>query len=292
MAAALLAFTMAACSQAKAEEANPAENQETKTENNMANTAAADTNSVKIKVETTAGDFTVLLYGDTPAHRDNFVKLAKEGYYNGTLFHRVINQFMVQAGDPDSKDAQPGQRLGSGGPGYTLPAEINYPKHFHKRGALAAARQGDQVNPERRSSGSQFYVVTGTRMLPAQLDQMESRLKNQMLQGEFNRLASQHLDEIRSMQMAGDTAGLNALQRQLINEAESQINSNSVAMTPEMKDAYSSVGGAPHLDGQYTVFGEVIDGMDVVDRIEKAETDAADRPKDDIKIVKMTVLTD
>lgn len=277
-----------ACGQAKAEENTVKESKEISEE--MAKTEPADTNSVKIKVETTAGDFTVLLYGDTPAHRDNFVKLAKEGYYNGTLFHRVIDKFMAQAGDPDSKTAQPGQHLGSGGPGYTLPAEINYPKRYHKRGALAAARQGDQVNPERRSSGSQFYVVTGQRFLPAQLDQVEARIKNQMLQSEFNRLASQHMDSIRAMQMAGDSAGLEALQQKLIAETEANVNENFVALTPEMKDDYSNVGGAPHLDGQYTVFGEVIDGMDVIDRIEKVETDGADRPKEDIRIIKMEVL--
>ena len=275
------------CSKANAEQAEINSKQ---TENEMDNTQPTDTNSVKVKVETTAGDFTVLLFGDTPAHRDNFVKLAEEGYYNGTLFHRVINEFMVQAGDPDSKNAAPGQRLGSGGPGYTLPAEINYPKHFHKKGALAAARQGDQVNPERRSSGSQFYVVTGTRYIPAQLDAVEARVKQQLMQTEFNNLARENMDSIRAMQMAGDSAGLQSLQEKLINEAQAKVDANFIAMTPEMREAYSTVGGAPHLDGQYTVFGEVIDGMDVVDRIEKAETDAADRPTEDIVIKKMTVL--
>lgn len=139
----------------------------------------ADTNAVTVKVETTAGAFTVLLYGDTPRHRDNFMKLVKEGFYNGTLFHRVINQFMIQAGDPDSKNAAPGQRLGSGGPGYTIEAEIDFPRHFHKRYALAAARQGDQVNPEKRSSGSQFYIVTGRKLLPQQLEAMAAQLRNQ-----------------------------------------------------------------------------------------------------------------
>lgn len=279
------------CSNANAE-SNGAmtEDKQTNETNNMANTEPADSNSVKVKVETSVGDFTVLLYGDTPAHRDNFVKLAEEGYYNGTLFHRVINQFMAQAGDPDSKGAQPGQRLGSGGPGYTLPAEIKYPKHFHKRGALAAARQGDQVNPERRSSGSQFYIVTGNRYIPAQLDAVENQMKQQLMQGEFNRLATEHMDSIRAMQMSGDVAGLQALQQKLIEETEKNVNDNFVAMTPEMRDAYSNVGGSPHLDGQYTVFGEVIEGMDVVDKIEKAETDSSDRPLEDIVIKKMTVI--
>lgn len=286
---AFAAMFSSSCGSASAKAENNPTNVTT-TENDMANTQPTDTNSIKVKIETSVGDFTVLLYGDTPAHRDNFLKLAKEGFYDGTLFHRVINKFMVQAGDPESKGSQPGARLGSGGPGYTLPAEIVYPKHFHKRGALAAARQGDNVNPERRSSGSQFYIVTGNRFIPAQLDAVEAQVKNSLMQAEFNRLASQHLDSIRSMQLAGDTTGLKTLQEKLIAETETKVNENFVAMTPEMREAYSTVGGAPHLDGQYTVFGEVLEGMDVVDKIEKAETDAADRPKEDIVIKKVTVL--
>ena len=255
---------------------------------NMTAKQTTDTNSMKIKFVTTEGDFTVLLYGDTPLHRDNFIKLVKEGFYNGTLFHRVINKFMIQAGDPDSKNAAPGTMLGSGGPGYTIPAEIVFPKHYHKRGSLAAARQGDNVNPERRSSGSQFYIVTGNRFIPAQLDAMENSIKGQQLKAEFNRLAAQHMDKIRSMQIEGDTLGLRHLQEQLISEAEANV--NVTGMTAEMREAYSTVGGAPHLDGQYTVFGEVIDGMDVIDKIEKAETDSADRPKTDIKIISAEIL--
>lgn len=292
--AALLAiFTSAACTQAKAKEtpeSSSTENQTQKIETDMSTQQPADTNSVKVKVETSVGDFTVLLYGDTPAHRDNFVKLVNEGFYNGTLFHRVIKEFMAQAGDPDSKTAQPGQHLGSGGPGYTLPAEINFPKHFHKRGALAAARQGDQVNPERRSSGSQFYVVTGKRFINGQLDAMENQLKNQQMQGIFNRLAMQYMDSIRQMQASGDAAGLEALRQKLIGETESEAAKNPASFTPEMREAYTKTGGAPHLDGQYTVFGEVIDGMDVIDKIEAAETDNADRPTEDIVIKNMEIV--
>ena len=140
-------------------------------------TQTTDSSDVKVEVETTMGNFTVMLYGDTPRHRDNFVKLVKEGYYDGTLFHRVINEFMVQAGDPDSRNARPGQQLGAGGPDYKIDAEIVYPRHFHKRGALAAARQGDQVNPARQSSGSQFYVVTGKKLSEGELAQMEQYMQ-------------------------------------------------------------------------------------------------------------------
>lgn len=282
--------TLGACSKAASSAADAA-NATDSTLNDMTNdTLPADTNSVTVKVNTTAGAFTVLLYGDTPKHRDNFIKLVKDGYYNGTLFHRVISEFMVQAGDPDSKTAAPGQRLGAGGPGYTIEAEIDFPRHFHKRYALAAARQGDQVNPERRSSGSQFYVVTGRKVEPAQLSQLREQLKNQQLQATFNGLAAAHIAEIRRMQAAGDSQGLQTLQQQLIKQTEDSVAAHPLTLTPEMEQAYTTVGGAPHLDGQYTVFGEVIAGTDVIDAIEKAETDGADRPKEDIKIISMEIV--
>ena len=250
-----------------------------------------DTNSVKIAVETTAGNFTVLLYGDTPKHRENFVKLAEEGYYDGTLFHRVINEFMIQAGDPDSRTATAGQRLGMGGPDYKIDAEIVFPKHFHKRGALAAARQGDQVNPEKKSSGSQFYIVTGRKSSPQEIEQIDAMLQTRARQQIFNRLAQSHRDSIMAMQRSGDSAGLETLRQNLIAQTEVEAASNAPLMvTPEMRDAYTSVGGAPHLDGDYTVFGEVIEGMDTIDKIEKVETDGADRPKEDVRIISMKVL--
>lgn len=252
-----------------------------------------DTASAKVEVATTAGNFTILLYGDTPKHRDNFLKLVKEGYYDGTLFHRVIKDFMVQAGDPDSRTAAPGQRLGTGGPDYKIDAEIVYPKHFHKRGALAAARQGDQVNPMKQSSGSQFYVVTGTKVSEGQLAQLESSLKNRQMQQIFNNLAMAHRDSIISMQKRGDQQGLMALQNQLIKQTEEEVaRTPAPTLTAEQREAYTTVGGAPHLDGDYSVFGEVIAGMDVIDRIEKAATDGADRPKEDIRIISMKVLSE
>lgn len=283
-----LALGSCGSAQAKNDNSNTQNPDSTMTEN--LNAASADTTSAKVQVETTLGSFTILLYGDTPLHRDNFVKLVDEGYYNGTLFHRIIDQFMIQAGDPDSKDARPGQRLGAGGPGYTIEAEIRYPRHFHKRGALAAARQGDQVNPQKRSSGSQFYVVTGRRLLPAQLEAMQQQMRGQQLQATFNGLAAQHMDEIRSMQAAGDSAGLKALQEELIKQTEAIVDAEPLRLTPEMEKAYTEVGGAPHLDGAYTVFGEVIDGMDVIDKIEKVETDPSDRPVDDVRIISMKVI--
>lgn len=199
---------------------------------------ATQNNNTMILLETTLGNIKIRLYDDTPVHTNNFKKLVGEGFYDGILFHRVIEGFMIQTGDPDSKNATPGQHLGAGGPGYTLPAEI-IPAHFHKAGAIAAARTGDQTNPMRRSSGSQFYIVHGKTTPKEQLQ---------------------------------------AYARYGFEFSEEQL------------EAYATVGGAPTLDAQYTVFGEVVEGMDVVDKIATVDKDAADRPKTDVKIIKATVL--
>lgn len=202
--------------------------------------ASLNMDSTKVAVDTSLGSFTILLYNDTPKHRDNFVKLVNEGYYNGLLFHRVIRDFMVQTGDPDSRDAKPGQMLGSGDPGYEIDAEILCPTHINRRGALAAARTGDFVNPQRRSSGSQFYVVTGRKFSDAQLDMMERR--------------------------------------------------SGIHYSDEQRRIYREQGGAPHLDGAYTVFGEVVDGWDTIDKIQQVATDGNDRPLDNVKIISMKIL--
>lgn len=237
-----------------------------------------------VTLHTTAGDIRLRLFGDTPLHQANFIKLATEGYYNDLLFHRVINDFMIQGGDPDSRNAPKGKMLGTGDPSYQLDAEIVYPHHFHRRGALAAARQGDQVNPERRSSGSQFYIVTGKTYTPEQLTQMERQLQMSAVKDEFDRLARQNRDSIMTMRRNRDTAGLQALQEKLVKEAQDAVAVNPPVFTPEQREAYTTVGGTPHLDGSYTVFGQVEAGMDVVDRIQHAETDRYDRPVDDIRI--------
>ncbi|MBN2778254.1 MAG: peptidylprolyl isomerase [Bacteroidales bacterium] len=200
---------------------------------------SAMSQSTSVKIETTKGNITVMLYDETPVHRDNFVKLAESGFYEGLLFHRVISSFMIQGGDPQSKDAPSGKTLGNGGPGYTLPAEI-VPKYFHKKGALAAARTGDAGNPQRRSSGSQFYIVQGKKYTDMQLDSMEKQLFTEF--------------------------------------------------TKEQRDAYVEVGGVPHLDAQYTVFGEVTEGLNIVDAIGSVVTGKNDRPEEDVKIIKMTVI--
>lgn len=236
------------------------------------------------------GDFVLALYDETPQHRDNFVKLAEEGYYNGVLFHRVINNFMVQAGDPTSKTADSTAVLGEGDPGYTLPAEFVFPKYFHKRGALAAARTADQVNPERRSSGSQFYVVTGRVYSSAMLDDMKKRIGDQRKQQIFTSLAMEHMDSIKAMQARSDMAGLQALQQEFIAKTEAQYAAAPYEFTQEQIEAYTTVGGTPHLDGQYTVYGEVIQGYDVIDKIQNVATGANDRPLADVKILSMRVI--
>jgi peptidyl-prolyl cis-trans isomerase B (cyclophilin B) len=187
--------------------------------------------TIKIVIHTEYGDIQAILYDKTPLHRDNFVKLIKSGYYDSLLFHRVIANFMIQGGDPQSKNAKPGQMLGNGGPGYTIPFEY-VPEYFHKRGAIAAARMSDNVNPKRESSGSQFYIVQGRK---------------------FN------MDELNMLEQRG------------------------FKFTDEQKQIYSTIGGSPHLDGQYTVFGEVISGMDVVDKIASLPTDRNNRPLQDVK---------
>jgi len=191
-----------------------------------------DNSNRYVKIECSYGDIIIMLYNETPLHRDNMIKLANEGFYSNQLFHRVITDFMIQGGDPHSVGAARGQRLGTGGPGYTIPAEI-HGGLFHKKGALAAARRGDNVNPEKQSSGSQFYIVKGRTFTP---------------------------DELKLMETRG------------IHEPFSE----------EEFDAYTTIGGTPHLDGGYTVFGEIIEGIDVVDKICNAPGDSYDRPLDDI----------
>lgn len=242
-----------------------------------------------VKLETTMGNITVALYNETPKHRDNFIKLVKEGVYDSTLFHRVIKQFMIQAGDPDSKNASDTAMLGSGDVGYTIPAEFN-PKFFHKKGVLAAARQGDDVNPEKASSGCQFYIVTGRKFTEPQLLGMENKINEQREEALFDSLARQHMKEIYKMRKAGDNAGLQELQDTLEAQArELADKEEKFRFTPEQIKAYSTVGGAPHLDGSYTVFGEVTEGMEVVENIEIAKTNRADRPVENIRILKASI---
>lgn len=193
-------------------------------------------------IETSEGVIRVALSDDTPRHRDNFLKLAREGFYDGTLFHRCIQNFMIQGGDPDSRGAAPGVFLGEGNNGYTLPAEFCLPYLYHWRGALASAREPDDVNPEQRSCGCQFYIVYGKKQTPLDIKKVRASLAEK-----------------------------------------------GVELTPQMVDDYVMRGGTPHLDGQYTVFGEVIEGMEVVRHIQMVQTDKNDRPLQDVVITHMQV---
>lgn len=231
----------------------------------------------------------VRLYDETPLHRDNFLKLAREGFYDGTLFHRVIKEFMIQGGDPESKGAPKGRQLGSGDAGYTIPAEF-VPTLFHKKGALAAARQGDQVNPERRSSGCQFYIVWGKTYNDGQVRQLEHQMFMQAQQQVFDSLVQERRSQIMEMRRNRDQAGLSALQDELVAITEATVKEKGLGkMSEEQKNIYKTVGGTPFLDGQYTVFGEVEEGLDIVGKIQEVKTNSSDRPDDDISM-KVTVI--
>ena len=210
--------------------------------------SVAQTSTTEVLFETTEGNIRIALYDETPLHRDNFLKLTRMHVYDSLLFHRVIKNFMIQSGDTNSKNAKPGQRLGTGDFDYTLEPEFRLPQIIHRRGCVAMAREPDVVNPEMRSSACQFYIVWGKRFSSAEIEKAQERL---------------------------DT-----------------MTHGRVKLTPEMIKVYKSVGGTPHLDGQYTVFGEVTEGLDVVERIQKAETDEFDRPFEDIRILRATVTKD
>ncbi len=276
----MVAFTLMSCSANNADsESQSSASQKGKTEK-----------MTKVELETSLGKIVVELYNETPQHRDNFIKLVKEGYYDGVLFHRVIKDFMIQTGDGNSKTAGPETSLGDGDPGYTIEAEFVYPKYFHKRGALAAARTGDQVNPERRSSGSQFYIVTGKVYSSDELQMMTKRMNDVKKQDIFRRLITENSAKIDELQNNHDNEGIKTLQNELIQKTEAEAAENPFKMTDEQINAYTSIGGTPHLDGQYTVFGEVVEGMDVVDKIQNTTTGRLDRPTIDIRIIKAKIV--
>ncbi len=248
-----------------------------------------------LKMETSMGDITIKLYDETPQHKENFLKLVNEGYFNGMLFHRVIKDFMIQAGDPDSKTAKKGQSLGSGGPGYTIEAEFNT-NLIHKKGALSAARTGDQMNPEKRSSGSQFYIVQGKTYTDEELSIMEEQSKmNQLMpfireyiQNPENALISKQIQE---KQNARDREGLDSLilvVTEIVSKEHPDV--KVLKYSDEQRELYKTVGGTPHLDGGYTVFGEVLEGLEIVDKIAVVKTAAGDRPLEDVKIISVTVV--
>lgn len=236
--------------------------------------------------ETSMGDIRVKLYNDTPKHRDNFIKLVKSGVYDNILFHRVIRNFMIQTGDPGLKPAGMPLTVDTNQYHYTIPAEIVYPKHFHKKGALAAARMGDDVNPEKASSSTQFYIVTGHTYDGAQLMELHQAIYQAKVDECRDTLSRSHMKELFLLRRSGNKEKLQALQDSLTRQAEEIVAKNPPAYFNETQKAvYASEGGAPHLDGDYTVFGEVIEGIQVAEAIEKVKT-RKDRPVEDVYIKK------
>lgn len=244
--AVVFGIVMASCSSSKTNEApaKPADTstgatQSTENKTDKPSNTRDMENLTKVLIKTSEGNITIALYDNTPKHKENFLKLVNNKFYDGILFHRIIQGFMIQTGDPDSKGAPAGKMLGNGGPGYTIPAEFK-PENYHKRGAVAAARMGDQMNPTKASSGSQFYIVDGRTFNASMMSQISFQYGK--------------------------------------------------SFTEEQRKVYETIGGAPFLDGDYTVFGEVVDGMDVVDKIAAKPKDRNDRPTADVKIISTEVL--
>ncbi len=235
-------------------------------------------------IETTLGNIKIKLYNTTPLHRDNFLKLVNEGYYDGTLFHRVIKEFMVQGGDPDSKTAKSGDVLGNGGPEYTIPAEFR-PGLFHKKGALAAARKSDQVNPEKRSSGSQFYIVQGKVFTDEELDKIEDKINNMLKQSVFFKFVED--EKKKALENDGKIDYSKVQEAAALKTEEEFLKMKAYTIPPEQRQVYKTSGGTPHLDQNYTVFGQVVEGLEVIDKITLVKTDERDRALEDIKILQM-----
>lgn len=249
-------------------------------------------NETQVVMHTSMGDIQLKLYNETPKHRDNFIQLVKDGTYNGLLFHRVIKDFMIQGGDVTSKDAPMNKSLGAGDLGYTVPAEFNYPKYFHKKGALCAARTGDEVNPERASSASQFYIVTGKKYSDAELNQKEKQLENRLKQSIFARLQAENKPKIMEYYRSGNKEELAILRDTLIGktELEAEKRKDEAKLPKEIREIYKTEGGVPFLDNQYTVYGEVVKGIEVVDAIQQVKTNRQDRPTENVVITSVELL--
>jgi cyclophilin family peptidyl-prolyl cis-trans isomerase len=240
-----------------------------------------------ISIKTSLGDIKIKLYDGTPLHRDNFIKLINTGFYEGISFHRVIKDFMIQAGDPATKSALV-QELPDSINTYTIPAEFTT-QYFHKKGALAAARESNDVNPEMRSSGTQFYIVQGVKYNDGELSQAEQRINNNIKQGLFNRIMRETTDSVR---LSGKTITAGETQEiASVKMFQYLTNSKDYKIPEEQRNIYKSIGGVPRLDGTYTVFGEVIEGLAVVDKIASASTDSRDKPVNDIKIIKIKIVS-
>ncbi|MEI6274958.1 MAG: peptidylprolyl isomerase [Prolixibacteraceae bacterium] len=236
-----------------------------------------------VLIKTQYGDMKVVLYNETPLHRDNFMKLTKEKVFDSLLFHRVIKGFMVQGGDPQSKRATKDQMLGDGDLNYTLPAEIR-PGIIHKKGVIAAARNGDEENPERRSSATQFYLAQGKVYKYDDVPSIEQNLNGRAVESLFLKLKADKIDTLMLFQMARNQEGYDKILAKIRQQAERQIDKNPIRLTKQQIETYTTLGGIPHLDGGYTVFGEVVEGMAVIDSIAAQPTGKSDRPLENIRM--------
>ncbi|MEG1587094.1 MAG: peptidylprolyl isomerase [Bacteroidales bacterium] len=250
----------------------------------------AKNDRTRVLVETSRGDITIELYNETPLHRDNFIRLAKSGFYNDLLFHRVIRDFMIQGGDPESRDALPDQLLGNGDTGQKIDPEFRYPQYFHKRGTLAAAREGDDKNPDKKSSGCQFFLVWGKTFSENELNELVRSRNEKILQQEVNLLFQENEALLQNSEDANNMMRLQILMDSLRAEGKKRIeNENRQFHIPDsIRAVYRTLGGTPWLDQNYTVFGEVTEGLEVIEKIQSAATDKADRPLNDIKM-KITI---
>jgi len=244
-----------------------------------------NTNSFVI-IKTTLGDIKIKLYDETPGHRDNFIKLVNSGVYDGVSFHRVIKDFMIQTGDTKTRP-EGSPSLSDSLENYTIPAEFNT-AFFHKKGALAAARQGNEVNPEMRSSGTQFYIVQGVKYTDDELTQAELRINNNIKQGIFTRMIRETADSILKSGKPVDQAQVQEVAS--IKMLTFLTSYNTYKLSDEQRNVYKTQGGTPRLDATYTVFGEVTEGLDVVDKIAAVSTDATDKPLNDVRILKIKVV--
>ena len=239
-----------------------------------------------VSIKTTLGEIKIKLYDGTPLHRDNFIRLINSGFYDDISFHRIIKNFMIQAGDPATKSI-PRTSLPDSIQTYTIPPEFNL-QYFHKKGALAAARQGNDVNPEMRSSGTQFYIVQGNKLNDDELNQAERRINSNLKQIRFNSYIKQTSDSLRT---SGKSITDAEIQEIASVKMFNYLTSNKeYKITEEQRNIYKSLGGTPRLDGSYTVFGEVIEGFDIIDKIAEVQTDSNDKPLNDIKIIKIKII--
>ena len=243
-------------------------------------------NNITISLKTSLGDIKIKLYDSTPVHRDNFIKLINSEFYNGISFHRVIKNFMIQTGDPSTK-SRSSKNLPDSLKTYTIAAEFNN-QYFHKKGALAAARQGNDVNPEMRSSGTQFYIVQGVKLSDDELNTAEQRINSNMKQSRFSYFIRQTSDSVR---LAGSVMTDAQIQEIASIKMFQYLTSYKVyRITEEQRNIYKTIGGTPRLDGSYTVFGEVTEGLDIIDKIADVPTDSNDKPVNDIKIIKIKII--